>query len=89
MAVMDALDIVGDPADIPETLKNRGEADSNAGVQQGAPDQGKSNGTNSGGQGANDQRSDTLSSQESLRREMALEALVERMESALQRLEAQ
>ena len=91
MAVLDALDIVGNSDDIPDTLKNRGvdaKASANAGTQQAAPDQGKSSGVGpGGGQGANDLRSDTLSSSEALRREMALESLAERIERAVGRFE--
>ena len=94
MAVLDSLDIVGDPEDIPDTLKNRttDTSNGNAGVQQAAPDQGVANGTSTsqsggGGQGANDQRSDSISSSESLRREMALESLAERIERAVGRFE--
>ena len=90
MAVLDALDIVGDAADIPDTLKNRAadaNASANAGTQQAAPDQGVANGAGSGGQGANDLRSDSISSSEALRREMALESLAERIERAVGRFE--
>ena len=95
MAVLDALDIVGDASDIPDTLKNRGvdaNASANAGTQQAAPDQGVANGTSTsqsggGGQGANDLRSDSISSSEALRREMALESLAERIERAVDRFE--
>lgn len=90
MVVLDALDIVGEARDIPETLKNRGvdaNASANAGAQQAAPDQGVANGSGGGGQGANDLRSDTVSSSEALRREMALESLAERLENALARIE--
>lgn len=88
MAVMDTLDIVGDASEIPDTLKNRGLAlDLSSGVQQAAPDQGRSNGTNSGGSGANDQRSDTISS-EALRQEMAREDFLEKLESLIERMES-
>ena len=91
MKSLDILDIVGNSDDIPDTLKNRGvdaNASANAGVQQAAPDQGKSSGVGpGGGQGANDLRSDTLSSSEALRREMALESLAERIERAVGRFE--
>lgn len=95
MVVLDALDIVGDASDIPDLLaaRNTAETDTsnaNAGTQQAAPDQGKSTGVGGGaGQGANDLRSDTLSSQESLRREMAMTELVERFEAVAARLDAQ
>ena len=91
MKSLDILDIVGNSDDIPDTLKNRGvdaNASANAGVQQAAPDQGKASGVGpGGGQGANDLRSDTLSSSEALRREMALESLAERIERAVCRFE--
>lgn len=79
MKVLDILDVVGDPDDIPETLKARAIDQANAGVQQGAPDQGTSNGTRSGGSGANDQASST----ESLRHEMAMSDIADRMERAV------
>ena len=86
-SVLDTLDIVGDPADIPDLLNMRSQAPETAATQA-APDQGQSNGTGSAGAGANDLRSDTISS-ENLRHEMAnqdfldkLSSLVERMESA-------
>ena len=84
MKVLDTLDIVGNAGDIPETLKMRSQPEQTA-AQQAAPDQGQSNGTGGGGQGANDQRSDGIG--ESLRHEMALEALAERIESAVGRFE--
>lgn len=82
LAVLDALDIVANAADIPETLKMRSQPQDTA-AQQSAPDQGVANGTGGGGQGANDMRSDTLSSKENLRHEMAMEAIAERIERAL------
>ena len=90
--VLDLQDIPGDPGDIPEALLNPdlGTTDTsngNAGVQQAAPDQGVANGSGGGGQGANDLRSDTISSSEALRREMALESLAERIERAVDRFE--
>lgn len=85
MAVLDGLDIVGDATDIPETLKNRG-IDTSAAAQQAAPDQGRANGAG-GGQGANDQRSDTISS-ENLRHEMAMTEIADRIEAAVRKLEA-
>lgn len=87
MKALDINDIQGDPTEIPESLEVAA-ATAKAAVQQSAPDQGVSNGAGGGG-GANDQRSDTISSQENLRHEMAnedflarFEALVERAESA-------
>lgn len=82
--VLDLVDIAGDPSVIPPSLKLRNEHQQTA-AQQAAPDQGQSNGTGGGGQGANDQRSDGIG--ESLRHEMALEALAERIESAVGRFE--
>lgn len=83
MAVLDALDIVADSADIPETLKMRNQPQQTAATQA-SPDQGKSTGTNSGGSGANDMRNDTISGQaENLRHEMAMESLAERIERAV------
>lgn len=84
MTVLDTLDIVGDPTEIPEILKMR-TAIANPAVQQAAPDQGQSNGTASGGQGANDQRSDGIG--ESLRREMAMADIVDRFEELVIRAE--
>lgn len=86
MAVMDALDIVGNASDIPETLKMRSQPEQTA-SQQSSPDQGRSNSTGGGGQGANDQRSDTISSQESVRREMANEEYLARLEELVARME--
>lgn len=89
-AVLDIMDIVGDPEDLPETIKLELDT-AKAAVQTAAPDQGVANGTGGGGQGANDQRSDSISQAESVRREMQndeflskLENLVARMESAQQ-----
>lgn len=86
-AVLDNLDIVGEPDDIPEILKTR-TAVANASVQQAAPDQGVANGSGGGGQGANDQRSDGVSSSEALRREMANQDFLDRFESLIERAEA-
>jgi hypothetical protein len=82
--VLDLLNIPGDPAKIPDILKFRTAAADPA-AQQAAPDQGSSNGTGGGGQGANDQRSDTI---EALRRQMADEDILRRWESVVERLEA-
>ena len=79
--VLDLLDIAGDPTKIPDILKTRTTAAQTAA----SPDQGRSNGTGGGGQGANDQRSDTI---ESLRRQMADEDILSRWESVASRLEA-
>lgn len=87
MKILDIQDISGDPTKIPESLKVAADA-AKAAVQQAAPDQGQSNGTNSGGGGANDQRSDTISSSEALRREMANEDFLVRLEDLVGRLES-
>ena len=92
MLVMDALDVIGNASDIPETLKMRNEPQETA-AQQASPDQGRASGTgtgngDSGGQGANDQRSDTISQSESIRREMANEDFLNRFEHLLERFEA-
>ena len=84
MKGLDILDIVGDSSDIPDKLKNAWGAP-DAAAQAASPDQGRSNGSGGGGQGANDMRSDGIG--ESVRREMALTDLIERLESALQRVE--
>lgn len=84
---LEVLDIVGDASEVPEILKNR-TADAKAAVQQASPDQGVANGSGGGGQGANDQRSDTPSSKESIRREMANEEYLSRLEGLVARMEA-
>lgn len=85
MAVLDGLDIVGDPKTIPDTLKMRSQV--NAAAQQSAPDQGVSNGTGGGGRGQNDLRSDGISN-ESLRHEMALSEILEEMRGLVERFDA-
>lgn len=85
-ASLDILDIVGDATQIPETLKLRSQPEQTA-AQQASPDQGQSNGTGGGGQGANDQRSDTISQSESIRREMQGEEFLSKLESLVTRLE--
>lgn len=92
---LDIMDIAGDPDDLPDkvTVANDMaqaglEGAQNAAKQAAAPDQGKSNGTGSGGKGANDQRSDTISKKESLMREFANEEFLQRFESLVTRLEA-
>lgn len=81
---LDIQDIPGDPNDLPEALTAPTENTSgNAAAQAAAPDQGRSNGTGSGGQGANDLRSDTLSS-ENLRHEMAMADIADRMQSLVE-----
>ena len=97
MKSLDILDVLGNADDIPPLLKARNAvstdtSNANAGVQAASPDQGVSNGTGTsqsggGGQGANDLRSDLVG--ESLRKEMALESLIERFESIAARLDAQ
>lgn len=86
-ASLDALDIVGDASEIPETLKMRSQPEQTAATQA-SPDQGVANGTNSGGGGANDQRSDTISSSEAIRREMANDDFLSRFEELVVRAEA-
>lgn len=86
MKTLDILDIIGDSEDIPDLLKMRTD-NAKAAVQQGAPDQGKSNGTSGGGQGANDLRTDTIS-KEALRIEMAFEDQLSRMRELVEALEA-
>lgn len=83
MAVLDALDIVGEKSDIPDTLKLRSQPEQTAATQA-SPDQGRSNGTNSGGQGANDQRSDTLSTQEARVRGMHIDDILRRLEELVE-----
>ena len=84
MKALDTLDIIGNATDIPESLKLRN-ISPNAAAQQAAPDQGVSNSTGGGGQGANDQRSDGIG--ESLRREMAMSEIVDRFEELVNRAE--
>ena len=84
---LDILDIDGNATDIPDTLKMRSQPEQTAATQA-SPDQGRSNGTNSGGGGANDQRSDTVSSSEALRREMANDDFLSRFEELVVRAEA-
>lgn len=83
---LDILDILAEGSDIPETLKMRSQPEQTA-AQQSSPDQGRSNSTGGGGQGANDQRSDTISRSESIRREMANEEYLNRLESLVERME--
>ena len=78
MKLLDIQDISGDPADIPESLTLAIDA-AKAAVQTAAPDQGRSNNSGGGGAGANDQRSDTISSQENLRHEIAIEEITSRL----------
>lgn len=84
---LDLIDIAGDPATIPDTLKMRSQPEQTA-AQQSSPDQGRSNSTGGGGQGANDQRSDGISSSEAIRREMANDDFLVRFEELVQRAEA-
>lgn len=86
-AVLDIMDIVGDPEELPETMNLELDA-AKAAVQTAAPDQGVANGTGGGGQGANDQRSDTISSSEVLRREMANQDFLDKFEELVMRAEA-
>lgn len=85
MAILDALDIVGNSTDIPDTLKLRSQPADTAATQS-SPDQGQSTGTNSGGSGASDMRTDTIS--QSMRREMAMSEIVDRFESLVSRAES-
>lgn len=87
MAILDALDIVGNAEDIPETLKLRSQPAQTAATQS-SPGQGVANGTNSAGQGANDLRTDTISQSEALRREMQNDDFLERLSGLVERLEA-
>jgi hypothetical protein len=87
MAILDALDIVANSADIPETLAARPLPNQTAATQS-SPGQGVANGTQSAGQGANDLRTDTISTQESLRHEMAMADIVEKFEQLVNRAEA-
>lgn len=83
MSILDALDIVGDASEIPDTLKMRSQPEQTA-AQQAAPDQGRASGVGAGaGQGANDLRSDTISSQENLRHEMALSEIANQIAEAI------
>lgn len=83
---LDILDITGNPNTIPPTLRMRSQPADTA-AQQAAPDQGRSSGTGSGGSGSNDLRDNTISSQEALRREMALSDIATRMDTAIARFE--
>lgn len=87
MKLLDIQDINGDPADIPESLK-LAVAAAKAAVQTAAPDQGQANGAGGGGQGANDQRSDTISSQENLRHEMAMADIANQISEAVREFSA-
>lgn len=87
MKGLDILNILGNANDIPETLKLRSQPAQTAATQS-SPDQGVSNGTNSAGQGANDQRTDTISSSEAIRREMQNDDFLERLSGLVERLEA-
>lgn len=81
-AVLDRLDIPGDPKDITEFLKSRGQVQR----QAASPDQGSANGT--GGQDSaalNDQRSDTIG--ETLK-QMQQEDILDQMRSLVERMES-
>lgn len=86
MKLLDIQDISGDPAEIPESLELAVAAAKTA-IQTPAPDQGVANGSGGGGQGANDQRSDSVSQSEAIRREMANEEYLNRLESLVERME--
>lgn len=83
MAVLEALDIVGDASAIPDLLKARNVSSDTAAVQQASPDQGQSNGTGGGGRGSDDLQT----SSEALRREIALDDIARRIEAAVARFE--
>lgn len=85
-ASLDILDIVADGSQIPETLKMRSQPQDTA-AQQAAPDQGQSNGAGGGGQGANDQRTDTQTT-EALRQQMANDEFLDRLSNLVERMEA-
>jgi hypothetical protein len=84
---LDIQDISGNPRDVPPTLAARSQPAQTAATQA-SPGQGVANGTQSAGQGANDLRTDTISTQEALRREVANEDYLNRLESLVERLEA-
>jgi len=82
--VLDLLDIPGDPNDVPEILKTR---TATAKVQA-SPDQGKSNGTGGTDSSlANDQRTDTQTT-ESLLQRMQNEDFLRELTSLVERMEA-
>lgn len=90
---LDILDITGDPSRIPASLlapanptnANNG---ASAGTQQASPNQGQNSPAGSAGSTAsNDLRTDTISSQESLRTQMAMEDIVNRFEALIERAE--
>lgn len=84
LAVLDALDIVANASDIPETLKMRSQPQDTA-AQQASPDQGVGNGTGGGGQGANDQRSDGIAE---VMRQMQNDDFLSNLQGLVERLEA-
>lgn len=86
-AALDILDVPGNASETPDILAFRSaNADPNrAAAQQAAPDQGRANGAGGGGQGANDQRSDTIS--QSLLQNMQADTLIEKLESLMARLD--
>lgn len=92
MAMLDALDIVADPSDIPPSLAARNVqtqtgSSTSSGVQQASPGQGRNNPAGSAGSSdSNDLRSDTISNEALLAR-MQNESLIERLENILNRLD--
>lgn len=84
---LDILDVIGDSAEIPDTLAIRSQPEATA-SQQASPDQGRSNSAGNGGQGANDLRTDTISSSEAMRREMANQDFLSKFEELVLRAEA-
>lgn len=88
MAVLDTLDIVGNPADIPEGLKVMATQDStntSAGVQQASPNQGQNNPSGAAGStDSNDIQNDTIG--ESLLTRMQVETMMDRMDALIERL---
>lgn len=87
MKGLDILNILGNADDVPETLKMRSQPQQTA-AQQSAPDQGRSNSAGNGGQGANDLRTDTISSSEAIRREMSNQDFLSKFEELVLRAEA-
>lgn len=85
--VLDLLDIAGNAADIPEILALRTLAAKTAAepAQAASPDQGQSNGSGGGGQGANDQRTDGIG--EMLNR-MQDDAFLDNLRNLVERLES-
>lgn len=87
MKALDIMDILGQSNEIPETLKMRSQPAQTA-SQQASPDQGRANSTGSGGAGANDLRTDSISNSEQLRREMANQDYLDKLSNLVERMEA-